>query len=89
MGDAVENETKFLDVGIRNKIYASMFEDLSAVQSRDTLTAPEGLVVSGHADGGVMIRQRGATEELGCIVVAPEQAESLIAAIRRHLDKAK
>jgi hypothetical protein len=65
-----------------------MFEDLSAVQSRDTLPAPEGLVVSGHADGGVVIRQRAA-EEPGCIVVPPEQAESLIAAIRRHLDRTK
>jgi hypothetical protein len=63
-----------------------MFEELSAAPPHDAPTVPEGLVVSGHADGGVVIRSRSAAEP-GCIVVPPEQAEGLIAAIRRHLNK--
>jgi hypothetical protein len=61
-----------------------MFEDLSAAPHREA-PAPEGLVVSGHADGGVVIRQRGTADDTAGIVVPPEQAEGLIAAIRRHL----
>jgi len=66
-----------------------MFEDLSAAapHPHEVPNAPDGLVVSGHADGGVVIRTRGAAAEPGCIVVPPEQAEGLIAAIRRHLNK--
>ena len=64
-----------------------MFEDLSAAPPREAQSAPEGLVVSGHADGGVVIRSRGSAAEPGCVVVTPEQAEGLIAAIRRHLNK--
>jgi hypothetical protein len=65
-----------------------MFEDLSAAPpTHDAPPPPEGLLVSGHADGGVVIRSRSAASEPGCIVVPPEQAEGLIAAIRRHLNK--
>jgi len=46
-------------------------------------------VVSGHANGGVVIRQRSAAEDKGYVVVPPEQAESLIAAIRRYLKPGK
>ena len=66
--------------------FAAMFEDLSAAQQHESPPLPEGLVVSGHADGGVVIRQRGAADEAAGIIVPPEQAESLIAAIRRHLN---
>ena len=64
-----------------------MFEDVSAAAPHDAPPPIEGLVVSGHADGGVVIRSRSAAAEPGCVVVPPEQAESLIAAIRRHLNK--
>jgi len=66
-----------------------MFEDLPAAQNREMPPPQEPIIVSGHAGGGVMIRQRGATEDCGYVVVPPEQAESLIAAIRRHLAAGK
>jgi hypothetical protein len=65
--------------------FRAMFEDLSAAPKNEPPLPPEGLVVSGHADGGVVIRQRGAADQAGGIVVPAEQAEGLIAAIRRHL----
>ncbi len=61
-----------------------MFEDLSPQPPREA-PALESIIVSGSENGGVVIRQRGADER--AVVVPPEQAEGLIAAIRRHLNK--
>jgi hypothetical protein len=66
----------------------AMFEDISVKPNRES-PSPEGIVVSGHANGGVVIRQRSAAEDKGYVVVPPEQAESLIAAIRRYLKPGK
>ena len=65
-----------------------MFEDLSSRPVRETTTPPEGIIVSGAENGGIVIRQRGAEDE-SAVVIPAEQAESLIAAIRRHLGTAK
>jgi hypothetical protein len=85
VGGAVENETKFLDAEFRNKIAFSMFEDLSSRPVRET-PPPDSIIVTGAENGGIVIRQRGAADE-NAVVIPPEQAESLIAAIRRHLNK--
>jgi hypothetical protein len=59
------------------------------MKERGESPAAESIVVSSHVDGGVLIRQRGAKEDQGYVVIPPEQAEPLIAAIRRHLNPGK
>ena len=63
-----------------------MFEDLSPRPPHEA-PPPESIIVCGAENGAILIRQRGADQS--SVVVPPDQAEGLIAAIRRHLDAAK
>jgi hypothetical protein len=67
----------------------AMFEDISLKQNRERPPEAETIVVSGTENGGIVISQRGAEVDRGHVVIPPEQAEPLIAAIRRHLNPRK